>query len=76
MNNAAIVSTEEMVGLVVLLSGGIDLTYMLYLQLIILSVGDDVPETLLVTDFVNIKIKPIQSFEGAHRDRICTHIFI
>jgi hypothetical protein len=76
MNNAAIVSTEEMVGLVVLLSGGIDLTYMLYLQLIILSVGDDVPETLLVTDFVNIKIKLIQSFEGAHRDRMCAHIFI
>jgi hypothetical protein len=33
----------------------------LYLRLIILSVGGDVPvdnETLLVTDFVNIKIKP------------------
>jgi hypothetical protein len=76
MNNAAIVSTEEMVGLVVLLSGGIDLTYMLYLQLIILSVGDDVPETLLVTDFVNLKIKSVQSFKDAHRDRMYVHIFI
>jgi hypothetical protein len=33
----------------------------LHLQLIILSVGGDVPidsETLLVTDFMNLKIKP------------------
>jgi hypothetical protein len=46
----------------------------LHLRLIILSVGDDVPvdsETLLVTDFVNLKIKSAQSFRGAHRDRVC-----
>jgi hypothetical protein len=42
-------------------------------------VGDDVPvdsETLLVTDFVNLKIKPTQSFKCAHRDRGCVYIFI
>jgi hypothetical protein len=51
----------------------------LYLRLIIFLVGDDVPvdnETLLVTDFVNLKIKPTQSFKDAHRDRVCVHIFI
>jgi hypothetical protein len=41
-------------------------------------VGDDVfvnNETLLVTDFVNLKIKSAQSFEGAHRGRVyvCVH---
>jgi hypothetical protein len=43
---------------------------MLHLLLIILSVGGDVPvdsESLLVTDFVNLKIKPAQFFGGAHR---------
>jgi hypothetical protein len=42
-------------------------------------VGDDVPvdsETLLVTDFVNLKIKPAQSFGGAHRGRVCVCVFI
>jgi hypothetical protein len=42
-------------------------------------VGGDVPvdsETLLVTDFVNLKIKPAQSFEGAHRGRVCVCVFI
>jgi hypothetical protein len=42
-------------------------------------VGGDVPvdsETLLVIDFVNLKIKLAQSFEGAHRDRVCVHMFI
>jgi hypothetical protein len=33
-------------------------------------------ETLLVTDFVNLKIKPIQSFECAHRGRVCVSVFI
>jgi hypothetical protein len=40
---------------------------------------DDVPvdsETLLMTDFVNLKIKPAQSFKNAHRDRMCVHVFI
>jgi hypothetical protein len=44
----------------------------LYLRLIILLVVDDVlidNETLLVTDFVNLKIKPAQSFRYAHRVR-------
>jgi hypothetical protein len=51
----------------------------LHLRLIILSAGDDVPvdsETLLVTDFVNLKIKPVQSFGGAHRGRVCVRVFI
>jgi hypothetical protein len=42
-------------------------------------VRDDVPvdsETLLLTDFVNLKIKSTQSFEGAHMDRVCVLVFI
>jgi hypothetical protein len=51
----------------------------LYLRLIILSVEGDVPvnsETLLVTDFVNLKIKPAQSFRCAHKGKMCVRIFI
>ncbi len=33
-------------------------------------------ETLLVTDFVNLKIKSTQSFGGTHRDRMYVDIFI
>jgi hypothetical protein len=33
-------------------------------------------ETLLVTDFVNLKIKPAQSFEDVHRRRVCVRVFI
>jgi hypothetical protein len=33
-------------------------------------------ETLLLTDFMNLKIKPSQSFRGAHRDRVCVCVFI
>jgi hypothetical protein len=42
-------------------------------------VGDDVPvdsDALLVTDFMNLKIKPAQSFECAHRGRVCVRVFI
>jgi hypothetical protein len=42
-------------------------------------VGGDVPvdsETLLVIDFMNINIKPAQSFRCAHRDRVCVCVFI
>jgi hypothetical protein len=49
----------------------------LHLRLIILLVGGDVPvdsDTLLVTDFVNLKIKPAQSFRGAHRGRVCARV--
>jgi hypothetical protein len=41
--------------------------------------GDDVPvdsDTLLVTDFVNLKIKLTQCFVGAHRNRVCVRVFI
>jgi hypothetical protein len=51
----------------------------LYLRLIILLVGGDVfvgSETFLMTDFVNLKIKTVQSFRGAHRDKVCVRIFI
>jgi hypothetical protein len=49
------------------------------LRLIIFSVGDDVPvdsESLLLTDFMNLKIKSAQSFRNAHRDRMCVYVFI
>jgi hypothetical protein len=42
-------------------------------------VGDDIPvdsDVLLVTDFVNLKIKLTQSFRGVHRDRMYVHLFI
>jgi hypothetical protein len=42
-------------------------------------VGGNVPvdsNTLLVTDFVNLKIKPVQSFGGAYRGKMCIRIFI
>jgi hypothetical protein len=42
-------------------------------------VVDDVSvdsETLLVTDFVNLKIKLVQFFEGAHKDRVYICVFI
>jgi hypothetical protein len=51
----------------------------LYLRLIIIVVGGDVPvnsEVLLVTDFVNLKIKLTQSFICAHKSRVCVHVFI
>jgi hypothetical protein len=52
---------------------------MLHLRLIILSVGGDVPvnsETLLVIDFVNLKIKPVQSFKSAYRGRVRVRVLI
>jgi hypothetical protein len=33
-------------------------------------------ESLLMTDFVNLKIKSTQSFRSAHRDRVYVRIFI
>jgi hypothetical protein len=33
-------------------------------------------ETLLVIDFMNLKIKPTPSFGCAHRDRVCVRVFI
>jgi hypothetical protein len=41
-------------------------------------VGDGVPvnsEVILVTDFVNLKIKQTQSFKGAHKGRIYSNVF-
>jgi hypothetical protein len=41
--------------------------------------GGDVPvnsELLLVTDFMNLKIKPAQSFGCAHRGKVCVCVFI
>jgi hypothetical protein len=51
----------------------------LHLQLIILLVRGDISidsETLLVTDFINLKIKPVQFLGGAHRDMVYVHVFI
>jgi hypothetical protein len=42
-------------------------------------VGCDVlvdSDALLVTDFVNLKIKSAQSFECAHKSRMCVYVFI
>jgi hypothetical protein len=42
-------------------------------------VGGNIPidsETLLMTDFVNLKIKPVQFFRDAYRGRVCVRIFI
>jgi hypothetical protein len=50
----------------------------LYLQLIILSVICDVfvdNEMFLVTDFMNLKIKPSQSFKIAHRNKMYIHSY-
>jgi hypothetical protein len=33
-------------------------------------------EAFLITDFVNLKIKLTQTFEGGHKYRVCVHIFI
>jgi hypothetical protein len=52
---------------------------MLHLRLIILLVEDDVlvdNDALLMIDFVNLKIKLIQYFGCAHRDRMCVRMFI
>jgi hypothetical protein len=42
-------------------------------------VGGDVPvnsKSLLVTDFMNLKIKLTQFFRGVHMNRMCIRIFI
>jgi hypothetical protein len=42
-------------------------------------VGADIiidSNTLLVTDFMNLKIKPTQFFKGTHRDMMYMYIFI
>jgi hypothetical protein len=42
-------------------------------------VEGDIPigsDALLVTDFVNLKIKLVQSFGDVHRGRMCVHVFI
>jgi hypothetical protein len=51
----------------------------LYLRLIILSVRGDAlvdSEALLVTDFINLKIKSTQSFRCTHRGRVCIRVLI
>jgi hypothetical protein len=40
--------------------------------------GGDFPvnsDVLLVTDFMNLKIKPTQSFGGAHTGRLCMYVY-
>jgi hypothetical protein len=51
----------------------------LYSRLIILSVRGNVSvdsDAVLVTDFVNLKIKPAQSFGDVHRGRMYVRVFI
>jgi hypothetical protein len=51
----------------------------LYLQLIIFLVEDDVlidNDVFSVTDFMNLKIKSTQFFRGAYSNKIYVHIFI
>jgi hypothetical protein len=51
----------------------------IYLWLIILSVWVDIfidSEVFLMIDFVNLKIKTAQSFEGVLRGRVCVRVFI
>jgi hypothetical protein len=55
----------------------------IYLRLIIFSVVDDVPVDTssstarrLLIDFMNLKIKSIQSFKDVHRDMMCVCVFI
>jgi hypothetical protein len=58
------------------LSFGMSVTY---LRLIILLVVVDVlidSNVLLVTNFINLKIKSTQSFKYTHTDRVCVHVFI
>jgi hypothetical protein len=41
--------------------------------------GGDVPvdsDAILVTNFINFKIKPAQSFKCAHKGRVCVRVFI
>jgi hypothetical protein len=43
------------------------------------SVGDDVPidsEALLMTNFVNLKIKLTQSFGYDHKNKMCVRVFM
>jgi hypothetical protein len=50
----------------------------LHLRLIILLLGCDVPidnDALLVTDFINLKIKSVQSFGVAHTGRVYIYIY-
>jgi hypothetical protein len=52
---------------------------MLYLRLITFLVRADISvnsKMLLVTDFVNLKIKLSQSFKDAHRDMMYIRVFI
>jgi hypothetical protein len=38
-------------------------------------VEDDVSVDSESTDFINLKIKSIQSFKNTHRNKICVHVF-
>jgi hypothetical protein len=55
------------------------LTWVLHLRLIILVLRDDVlidSDALLMTDFVNLKIKPAQPFRCTHKNKVCVRVFI
>jgi hypothetical protein len=51
----------------------------LYLWVIIFLVKGDVPidsDVFLLTDFMNPKIKPTQSFKNVHKNKVYMYIFI
>jgi hypothetical protein len=57
----------------------VELIYSDSSRLIILLVGDDIPvdsEALLVTNFVNLKIKPTQFFRCVHSGSMHIYVFI
>jgi hypothetical protein len=52
----------------------LDLKCVLHLWLIIFLIGGNISvdsDVLLITDFVNLKIKLAQSFRGTHRGSVC-----
>jgi hypothetical protein len=57
----------------------LDLKCVLHLRLIIFLMGGNIfvdSDVLLVTDFMNIKIKLVQSFRGTHRGSVCVIIVV
>jgi hypothetical protein len=49
--------------------------YLLFILSVIVDVSAD-SEMLLITDFVNLKIKSIQSFGCANRGKVCVRVFV
>jgi hypothetical protein len=48
----------------------------LYLWLLVKDGVSIDNESLFVTDIINLKIKSVQSFGGANKNRVCVYVFI